>query len=232
MPAGDDGAYGVHEPGRDSVGFAYPCVLPVVICAGGSQLGTRSGVLDEGPWNDGVHATGGGISHDPRPSWQLAPERFEFSPGYVKNRMVPDVAADASGHLRVYWHDYGIGGVGGTSESAAIVGAQIAAINVAVPATHRITGPGDLYKLATAAPNALRDINGDNDRGYIDNTLHPKPPPVPIGFKGVLPSPPPTVVGCTRVQPHGCAAVSGYDAITGIGSLKERAAIDALQKTP
>jgi hypothetical protein len=146
--------------------------------------------------------------------------------------MVPDLSADASGHLQVFWHDYGIGGVGGTSESAAIVGAQIAAINAAVPAAHRIAGPGDLYALARANAAAFRDVDGDNDRGYVDNTLHPRPLPLPLGYRGVLPSPPPTVVGCTRVQPHGCAAVSGYDAVTGLGSLKERAAIDVLQKTP
>jgi hypothetical protein len=188
--------------------------------------------LDEGPWNDGVHASGGGISNEPRPSWQVAPERFEFSPDYVRNRMVPDISADASGHLQAFWHNYGIGGVGGTSESAAIVGAQIAAINAAVPTTRRIVGPGDLYALARQAPSAFRDIDGDDDRGYVDNTLHPRPLPLPLGYRGVLPSPPPTVVGCTQVQPHGCAAVTGYDAITGIGSLKERAAIDALKKMP
>ncbi len=129
VPAGDDGAYGFKEDGIERPRVAWPCVLPYVICAGGTQLGDRDGVADEGPWNDLDHAGGGGISTEPRPSWQNAPGDFLFSTAYVKNRIVPDVSADASGHLRVYWHGYGLGGVGGTSESASLIGAELAAIN-------------------------------------------------------------------------------------------------------
>ncbi len=141
VPAGDDGAYGFKENGIERPRVAWPCVSTYVICAGGTQLGDRDGVADEGPWNDLAHAGGGGISNEPRPSWQDAPGDFLFSTRYVHNRIVPDVAADASGHLRVYWHGYGLGGVGGTSESASLVGAELAAINSLVapraPAAHR-----------------------------------------------------------------------------------------------
>jgi hypothetical protein len=234
VPAGDDGALGYRTSGDNVPGLAYPCVLPVVICAGGTQLGMRSGAFDEGPWNDGLHATGGGISWDPRPSWQDAPSGFEFSKSFAAadHRMVPDVAADASGHLEVFWHGYGLGGVGGTSESAAIVGSQIITINAAVPKERRITGPGDLYALARAHPEAFRRISGDNDRGYFDNTLHPKPLPPPLGFHGVLPAAPPQVKGCgPAVQADGCSVrgTAGYNAVTGLGSLKERAAIEVLR---
>jgi hypothetical protein len=146
--------------------------------------------------------------------------------------MLPDIAADASGHLEIFWHGYGLGGVGGTSESAAVVAAQIATINSAVPKAHRITGPGDLYVLATTHPEAFRRITADNDRGYYDNTLRPKPLPPPLGFHGVLPSPPPHVLGCgPDVQANGCSVrgTEGYNPVTGIGSLKEKAAIDALK---
>jgi kumamolisin len=236
VPAGDDGPLGYRTPGDDTSGLAYPCVLPVVICTGGTQLGLRSGTFDEGPWNDGLHAGGGGISWDPRPSWQTAPGAYEFSTSFppANHRMVPDVAADASGHLEIFWHGYGLGGIGGTSESAAIVAAQIATINAVVPKNRRITSPGDLYALAMAHPEAFRHIVGDNDRGYFDNTLHPKPLPPPLGYHGVLPSPPPQVLGCHEVQPRGCdvrtgASAGGYNPVTGVGSLKEKAAIDALR---
>jgi subtilase family serine protease len=257
VPAGDDGAYGYHVTGLEKPAVAYPCVLAYVICAGGTQLGERTGEplprgqrpaaspspassprgrqqqqaanrlagpLDEAPWNDGGNATGGGISGDPRPSWQNAPAAFEFSAQFVKNRMVPDVSADAAGHLRAYWHNYGFGGVAGTSESAALVAAQIVAINAAVTAEKRIVSAGDLYALARAHPDAFRDVMHENDRGYTDNTLRPQRLPLPLNYRGVIPAPPPAVKGCTGIQPDGCAVKAGYDAVTGIGSLKERAA--------
>ncbi|MGH7755572.1 MAG: hypothetical protein ACREM8_04715, partial [Vulcanimicrobiaceae bacterium] len=232
VPSGDDGAYGVRTPGIDRAAVTYPCVLAVTICAGGTEVGTRNGQIDEGPWNDGLNAGGGGISADPRPAWQTAPSSFEFSPQFVTTRMVPDVSADAAGHLYIFWHGYGTGGVGGTSESAALVGAELAAINAAVPADRRLISSGDLYTLAAAHPPAVRDVTRPNDRNYGDNTLRPRLPALPKNFVGVLPSPPPVVVGCAKVQPRGCAVKIGYDAVTGLGSLKERAAIDALRASP
>jgi hypothetical protein len=142
--------------------------------------------------------------------------------------MVPDVSADAAGHLRAFWHNYGFGGVAGTSESAALVAAQIVAINGAVAPEKRITSAGDLYVLARAHPDAFRDVLRENDRGYMDNTIRPQRLPLPLDYRGVIPSPPPTVKGCIGVQPDGCAVKQGYDAVTGIGSLKERAAARAL----
>jgi subtilase family serine protease len=229
VPAGDDGAYGYKENGIERPRVAWPCVSPYVVCAGGSQLGDRDGVADEGPWNDLEHAGGGGISPEPRPAWQNAPGDFLFSAGYVKNRIVPDVSADAAGHLRVYWHGYGLGGVGGTSESAALVGGQLAAINSLVAPQRRLQSTGDLYALARTAPQAFRDITRENDRGWKDNTLRPRRNPLPKGFKGLLPSPPPLVKGCADQQPDGCTVTTGFDAVTGLGSIKTRAAVDALR---
>jgi subtilase family serine protease len=229
VPSGDDGAYGYKENGIDVPRVAWPCVSTYVICAGGSQLGDRDGVADEGPWNDLAHAGGGGISGEPRPSWQDAPGDFLFSTRYVHNRIVPDVSADASGHLRVYWHGYGLGGVGGTSESASIVGAELAAINSLVGPAHKLLTVADLYVLARTNPTAFRDISRENDRGWKDNTLRPRRAPLPKNFKGILPSPPPLVKGCSDQQPDGCTVTTGFDAATGIGSIKERAAVDALR---
>jgi hypothetical protein len=147
----------------------------------------------------------------------------------VKNRLVPDVSADAAGHLRIYWHGYGLGGVGGTSESASIVGAQLAAVDSFVPAVKRITIAGDLYLLAKAAPKAFRDVQRENDRGYTDNTLRPRRLPLPPDFRGQVPPPPKPVVGCAAIEPHGCSARLGYDAVSGIGVLMEKAAVDALR---
>jgi hypothetical protein len=229
VPAGDDGAYGFKETGIERPRVAWPCASIYVICAGGTQLGDRDGVADEGPWNDLAHAGGGGITGEPRPSWQDAPGDFLFSTRYVHNRIVPDVAADAAGHLRVYWHGYGLGGVGGTSESASIVGAELAAINSLVGPAHRLLTQSDLYVLSHTSPAAFRDVSRENDRGWKDNTLRPRRAPLPKNFKGILPSPPPLVKGCEDQQPDGCTVTTGFDAVTGIGSLKERAAVDALR---
>ena len=229
VPAGDDGAYGFREKGIERPRVAWPCVSTYVICAGGTQLGDRDGVADEAPWNDLEHAGGGGISSEPRPAWQNAPGDFLFSPQYVKNRIVPDVSADASGHLRVYWHGYGLGGVGGTSESASIVGAELAAINSLVGPQQRLLSVADLYVLAKSAPQAFRDVSRENDRGWKDNTLRPRRLPLPKNYRGILPTPAPLVKGCVEQQPDGCTVTTGFDAATGIGSLKERAAVDALR---
>jgi len=229
VASGDDGAYGFKEAGIERPRVAWPCVLTTVICAGGTQLGDRDGVADEAPWNDLEHAGGGGISSEPRPAWQNAPGDFLFSPSYVKNRIVPDVAADASGHLRVFWHGYGIGGVGGTSESAALVAGQLAAINSLVAAPKRLLTAADLYVLARTSPPAFRDVTRENDRGWKDNTLRPRRAPLPKNYRGLLPTPPPLVKGCAEQQPDGCTVTQGFDAVTGIGSIKERAAVDALR---
>jgi hypothetical protein len=229
VSSGDDGALGYREPGIDAPAVTWPCVLPIVICAGGTSLGERDTVVDEAPWNDLLFATGGGISTEPRPTWQDAPAAFEFSTNFVKQRMVPDVSADAAGHLRVFWHGYGIGGVGGTSESAALVAAQLAAINGAVPAEHALRTAGDLYALARAHPNAFRDVTAENDRRIFDNTLRPRPSPSPRDFRGVVASPLPLVYGCRSVQPQGCTVKKGYNPVTGIGSLKEKTAASELK---
>jgi pseudomonalisin len=229
VPAGDDGAYGYRIPGIETAAVAYPCVSTYVICAGGTQVGDRDGAWDDAPWNDGEHATGGGISLEPRPAWQDAPAAFEFSPQFVKNRIVPDVSADAAGHLRIYWHGYGLGGVGGTSESAALVGGQLAAVNSLAPQAKRLTIAGDLYVLDKTAPKAFRDVQRENDRGYTDNTLRPQRPVLPPDFRGQVPPLPKAVAGCAAIEPHGCGARVGYDAVSGIGVLMEKAALDALR---
>ncbi len=229
VPAGDDGGYGFREKGIERPRVVWPCASSYVICAGGTQLGDRDNLVDEAPWNDLERAGGGGISDEPRPSWQNAPGDFLFSPANVKNRIVPDVAADAGGHLRVYWHGYGLGGIGGTSESAAIVGGELAAIDSLVPAPHRLQSAGDLYALARSAPTAFRDVTRENDRGWKDNTLRPRRDPLPKNYKGILPTPPPFVKGCPDQQPDGCTVTQGFDAVTGIGSLKENAAVAALK---
>jgi pseudomonalisin len=229
VPAGDDGAYGYRIPGIETAAVAYPCVSTYVICAGGTQVGDRDGAWDDAPWNDGEHATGGGISLEPRPAWQDAAAAYEFSPAFIKTRTVPDVSADAAGHLRIYWHGYGLGGVGGTSESASLVGGQLAAIDSEVPAPKRLTIAGDLYALARLAPKAFRDVQRENDRGYTDNTLRPAKPVLPPDYRGVVPPPPKPVPGCAAIEPHGCAARPGYDAVSGLGVLMETAAVDALR---
>ncbi|MBV8424157.1 MAG: hypothetical protein JO349_03120, partial [Candidatus Eremiobacteraeota bacterium] len=231
VPSGDDGQYGTRLPGQTKPAVTYPCVLPIVICVGGTQLGERrtGGPLDEAPWNDGLHATGGGFSTEPRPSWQNAKSEFELSPQSVKVRMVPDISADASGHMRVFWHHYASGGIGGTSESVAIAGAQIAAINAKLFPSQRLIVPADLYLLAQKAPQAFRNVTRDNDRGYKDNNLRIPGKPLPLNYKGIIPTPAPITYGCPDVAPRGCEVKRGYSAVTGIGSLLGKPAYDALK---
>ena len=231
VPSGDDGQYGTRLPGQTKPAVTYPCVLYTVICVGGTEVGERrtGGPLDEAPWNDTLHASGGGFSTEQRPQWQNAPSEFELGPQSVKTRIVPDISADASGHLRVFWHKYASGGVGGTSESVAIAAAQIAAINAKVAPNKQIIVPADLYLLAKRAPQAFRDIVRDNDRGYKDNNLRIPPSPLPLDYKGILPTPAPIVYGCPEVAPRGCEVKRGYDAVTGIGSLLGQPALDALK---
>jgi hypothetical protein len=109
------------------------------------------------------------------------------------------------------------------------VGASLAAINSLIAAPHRLLTAGDLYALARAAPAAFRDISRENDRGWKDNTLRPRRAPIPKNFRGVLPPVPPLVKGCVDQQPDGCTVTQGFDAVTGLGSIKERAAVDALR---
>lgn len=234
VPSGDDGQYGTLIPGQTEPAVTYPCVMPIVICVGGTQLGDRrtGGPLDEAPFNDGLHAGGGGFSTEPRPSWQNAKSEFELGPDSVKVRIVPDIAADASGHLRVFWHKYASGGIGGTSESVSIAGAQIAAINAKVPDKNRLLVPADLYLLAQKAPDAFRDVVRDNDRGYKDNNLRQPPKPLPLNYKGVIPTPAPITYGCPDVAPRGCEVKRGFDAVTGIGSLLGKPAVKALGGVP
>ena len=234
VPSGDDGQYGTRLPGQTKPAVTYPCVLPVVICVGGTQLGERrtGGPIDEAPWNDGINASGGGFSTEPRPAWQDAKSAFELRPESVKTRIVPDIAADASGHLLIYWHKYACGGVGGTSESVSIAGAQIAAIDAKVIPKRRIQVPADLYLLAQRAPGAYHDIVRDNDRGFTDNNLRTPPKVLPLKYTGVIPTPAPITYGCPDVSPRGCEVKRGFDAVTGIGSLLGKPAVDALGIAP
>jgi len=88
---------------------------------------------------------------------------------------------------------------------------------------------GDLYALARSAPAAFRDSARENDRGWKDNTLRPRRNPLPKNFRGIIPQPPQLVRGCADQQPDGCSVSTGFDAASGIGSLKEHAAVDALR---
>jgi len=234
VPSGDDGQYGTRLPDQTEPAVTYPCVLPLVICVGGTELGERrtGGPLDEAPWNDGANASGGGFSTEPRPSWQNAKSQFELGPQSVKTRIVPDISADASGDLLIYWHKYASGGVGGTSESVSIAGAQIAAIDAKVIPKRRLLVPADLYRLDAEAPQAFRDVVRDNDRGYKDNNLRKPPKTLPLKYTGVIPTPAPIVYGCPEVAPSGCEVKPGFDAVTGIGSLLAKPALKALGPAP
>jgi hypothetical protein len=85
-----------------------------------------------------------------------------------------------------------------------------------------------LYALDKIAPKAFRDVQRENDRGYSDNTLRPRPLPLPKDFRGMIPPTPAPVYGCLAIA-RGCTARVGYDAVSGIGVLLEKPAVDALR---
>jgi hypothetical protein len=120
VPAGDDGAYGYRVAGVEQPAGHVPLrALPVVICAGGTQLGERTGPLtkDRGTTERTRPAA---ASHWIRArAGRIAAPTSSRSNSGVNQRMVPDVSADASGHLESSGTATRTGGVGGTSECAA-----------------------------------------------------------------------------------------------------------------
>ncbi len=202
VPAGDDGGYGFREKGIERPRLAWPCVSPYVVCTGGTQLGDRDNLVDEAPWNDLEHAGGGGISNEPRPAWQNAPGDFLFSTANVKNRIVPDLSADAAGHLRVFWHGYGLGGVGGTSESAALVGGQLAAINSLVGPQRRLQSAGDLYVAGAQRAGRLpRRARARTTAAGRTTRCARAATRCPRTTSGILPTPPPFVRAAPTSSP-------------------------------
>ncbi len=190
-----------------------------------SSTGTAKSYIPEGTWNDttqslalnppaGLAATGGGASTlFAKPSWQTG----AGVPSDNK-RDVPDIALNASSFHDAYLicsqdifgtsptscqtgfraSDNSLGGVGGTSAGAPTFAGILALISQATSSNGLGNVNPMLYSLAASNPEAFHDITAG------DNKV-----PCTAGSKNC-----PT--GTTSI---GFSAGTGYDQVTGLGSL-------------
>lgn len=132
VASGDQGAYGLQEPGRLVPHVDAPANCPHVVAVGGTRLvlTPQGSIQEEIGWTDidNNGASGGGISQVfPVPGYQKA-LRLAVKPGLHPGRGVPDVAANAdpdTGYAVVFQGTATV--VGGTSV-ASPVWAAIAAV--------------------------------------------------------------------------------------------------------
>ena len=166
--AGDSGVTDGLADGKPHVDF--PASSPWVLACGGTRL-QLSGkkIISEVVWNEGLGATGGGVSEVfPRPDWQAnvsVPARQDGQTG----RGVPDVAALASPNAgyRFFVHGQTVI-LGGTSVAAPLWAGLIARINQGLgqnvgflnPALYKTIGPGGALRSITEGNNGIKGIKG------------------------------------------------------------------------
>ena len=226
--SGDSGAAGCDS--QDAYPFAehgqwvdFPAVMPEVTGMGGTQFAEGTGTywattnssnfgsalsyIPEAAWNEsassGLNSSGGGASvFIPKPAWQNGPG--------VPNdnaRHVPDIALSSAGH-DAYYVSYLGGNVGvfGTSASAPSMAGIVALLNQYQVMKGFQSKPGlgninpQLYRLAQSQPSVFHDTAmGDN------------------------------IVPCSEGSPscstgsYGYRTASGYDMVTGLGSVDANA---------
>ncbi len=134
VASGDEGAYGLHGPGKKICRVDAPANCPHMVAAGGTHLvlDTQGQIAIETGWTDTNHngASGGGISQVfSVPSYQEA-ITLPVKPGYRPGRGVPDVALNAdpdTGYAIFFQGAWTV--VGGTSVASPIWAALMALIN-------------------------------------------------------------------------------------------------------
>jgi len=134
VASGDDGSDDQVDDGHAHADF--PCSSPYALAVGGTALRRQGQTYDETGWKDGDGlrssggSSGGGVSvMFERPKWQKVNIQ-NVNPGAKNGRVVPDVAANASGHtgyLIVVDGKTVVGG--GTSAAAPLWAALITRIN-------------------------------------------------------------------------------------------------------
>ncbi len=136
VASGDEGAYGLHGPGRKICHVDAPANCPHMVAAGGTHLvlDTQGHIAIETGWTDTNHngASGGGISQVfSVPVYQEA-ITLPVKPGFHPGRGVPDVALNAdpdTGYAIFFQGAWTV--VGGTSAASPIWAALMAIINQA-----------------------------------------------------------------------------------------------------
>ena len=167
--AGDHGADGGIGDGHAHTMF--PASDPFVTACGGTSIRNISTTsFDEVVWNDGIGASGGGVSDVfPLPAWQAAagvPK--SLNDGNVR-RGLPDIAgnADPGSGYNLTLGGSTIGPVGGTSAVAPLYAGLVALLNARIGAPVGYLNPA-LYALT--GPVVFRDItvgsNGLGGPGY------------------------------------------------------------------
>jgi kumamolisin len=123
VAAGDNGS----SDGTNTLTVDYPASSPYVTSVGGTSLTCPNNVYDastnEIVWNDGITATGGGIS-----TLFMKPSYQSFIYGTKRN--CPDIAfnCDPNTGIQIYYNDSVAYGIGGTSLAAPFFAAFIALI--------------------------------------------------------------------------------------------------------
>jgi hypothetical protein len=162
--AGDSGVTGGWSDKKPHVEF--PASSPYVLSVGGTRLVAQGDtIVSEEVWNNGVSATGGGVSSlFPTPDWQKQVDL----PGL--GRGVPDVVAHADpaqGYRIVIRGKVSV--IGGTSAAAALWAGLIAIINQGVgqnlgyinPILYQKIGPGaGVFRNITTGDNGINGVKG------------------------------------------------------------------------
>lgn len=205
--AGDHGSSDGVPDGQ--VHCDFPGSSPNALTCGGTTLvGGARGIVSEVVWNDwDGWATGGGISDGfAVPAWQRALPMPPHREGGRKGRGVPDVAGNADKRTG-YW--VRVRGrwrkVGGTSAVAPLYAGLVALMNQALG-----------RPLGAFTPRLYRLPPADGLSAFHDVT---------DGHNGVPAIPPGPAVA-------GYRAAKGWDACTGLGSIRGSALLEALRPRP
>jgi kumamolisin len=208
VSSGDDGSGDQETDNRAHVDF--PGASPFVLCVGGTMLnGATLTPSAEVVWweapgrrtGQGGGSSGGGVSAlYPRPQWQTV-RIASLNKGSIDGRVVPDVAAVAGPPL----YDLIFAGKdspnGGTSASTPVWAALLTRVNAVLPVAKRQRFLAPLLYAAGTGGNTMGSVVC-NDVTKGNNTSNP--------------------------PGRGYAATAGFDAVTGWGTPRGVALVNAL----
>ncbi len=209
VASGDDGSAAQVSDGHAHVSF--PSSSPFVLAVGGTNLRVQQGARTETSWWQGTGeretdggSTGGGISdHFKRQAWQDVERVQSVNPQSIDGRIVPDVSALANfgGYLLVV--DGQAQPNGGTSAATPVWASLVGRINQNLKNGKRVGYLTPLLYKVTGSGGAKLGAVGCNDvkSGHSNATA---------------------AVG-------GYHARNGFDAVTGWGSPKGTALLEALE---
>ena len=233
--SGDDGAQDELEDGELHVD--YPASSPYVLGCGGTRL-SRSGLgagaaAPEVAWNDGPGqgASGGGFSAlFPTPDWQKA-ALGSLAESHAGRRGVPDVAGNAD---PATGYNVSVDGTdtvaGGTSAVAPLWAGLIALANqklgqLGVPRSEITPVSAQPITPVSAQPITPVSAHGSGPRPARGQA----PPITRVGFvNATLYAHPEAFNDVTSGNNRGFEARAGWDPVTGLGTPKGAAVVDAL----